>query len=212
MRQGFYAEQAANDDAEHNVKPFKSPIRTLTFDPLRDMIAVGCGGDVWIYTRGFNGYIEHWDHVDHVPMPVLGPAGLVTALLFFRTGLGHSHLFIGYAKAGWSTWESLRNYKRMWRSPNDQTCTIGAAAVSLTRQFIAISTLENSIVTYALKENGPALDTKQEGIYQETIGYRPALPIVITPSGLIMKGTASSEIPIIDSTAGLLYSLHHGAF
>ncbi|KAG8732125.1 hypothetical protein FRC11_000609, partial [Ceratobasidium sp. 423] len=87
------------------IKPLRSPIRCIAFDTFRDMLAIGCDGEVWIYVRSVRSgdtSAEPWDCVDHILAPCAGPASLVTALCFFGTALSCRHLFIGHAKAGWT--------------------------------------------------------------------------------------------------------------
>ncbi|CAE6474938.1 unnamed protein product [Rhizoctonia solani] len=190
---------------------FGSPIRALAFDTLSDSLAVACGGEVTVFVRTLRGHTESWDCVDQIIAPTSEAAGLVTALCFFRTESGRSSLFIGHAMAGWCVWNAPRNYHRTPYVGNGQACTIAAAAISPNARFIAISTLESSIVTYAIQDSALVLDSKREGIYQETTTYRrPITPIAVAVNGLILKGTITGDIPMLDSAAGLLYSLHHG--
>ncbi|KEP48006.1 putative transmembrane protein, partial [Rhizoctonia solani 123E] len=192
------------------LRPFSSPIRVLAFDTISDSLAIACGGEVWIFLRTLRGQTESWDCVDQIAAPTTEAAGLVTALSFFRAESGRSHLFIGHAMAGWCIWNAPRSYHRTPYVGNGQACTIAAAAVALDGLFVAISTLESSIVIYEIKDNTLVLDSKREGIYQEASSYRPITPIAVAPNGLVMKGTIAGNIPMLDSSAGLLFSLHHG--
>ncbi|KAG8714617.1 hypothetical protein FRC11_007775, partial [Ceratobasidium sp. 423] len=192
------------------LKLFDSPIRALDFDSVSDSLAVACGGEVSIFAHALQGNAEFWDCIDQIIAPTGEAAGLVTALSFFRAESGRSNLFIGHAMAGWCIWTAPRNYHRTSYVGNGQACTIAAAAVAPSGLFIAISTLESSIVTYAIQDNALTLDSKREGIYQEATTSRRITPIAVAPSGLVMKGTIAGDIPMLDSAAGLLYSLHHG--
>ncbi|KAB5587471.1 hypothetical protein CTheo_9091 [Ceratobasidium theobromae] len=77
----------------------------------------------------------------------------------------------------------------MWVSCTKQSGSWGAS-------------LEQSIVTYELGPNGPVLGKRQEfPIYEQTT-YRPILPIALTKNNLILKGTASGDVPVLDSKLG----------
>ncbi|CAE6472584.1 unnamed protein product [Rhizoctonia solani] len=191
------------------VKPFKSPIRAIATDTFRDMLSVGCGGEVWIYVRSVEAGIESWVCVDHIPAPCAGAPGLVTALSFFGNNLDRRQLFIGHAKAGWCIWLAPRSYYRTPFTEHGDVCTIGSATISPSEQFIAMATLDNSLVTYALREGGPAIDTQFEVKSRDLTNYRPVLPIVSTSSDLILKGTAVGDIDVLDTRTHSTASLHH---
>ncbi|CEL56344.1 hypothetical protein RSOLAG1IB_11915 [Rhizoctonia solani AG-1 IB] len=176
------------------------------------MLAVACGGEVWIYVRSVGTGTESWDCVDHILAPCAGPPGLVTALCFFGTTLSCRHLFIGHAKAGWTTWLAPRSYHRTPFTEDGDVCTIGSATIPPSEQFIAIATLDNSLVTYSLREGGPDVETHFEVNSREVINYRPVLPIVSTSSELILKGTAVGDIDVLDPRTNSTASLHHGTF
>ncbi|KAG9076531.1 hypothetical protein FS749_011698 [Ceratobasidium sp. UAMH 11750] len=90
-------------------------------------------------------------------------------------------------------------------------CSIGSVTISLDESFVAISTLQQSIVTYSLSEDGLILDSKVEIGFKEGTEYRPILPIAFTSNNLIMKGTTSEGvIPIFDPNTGTSASLNHG--
>ncbi|KAG8706469.1 hypothetical protein FRC11_008204 [Ceratobasidium sp. 423] len=167
------------------VKPLKSPVRALAFDTYRNMLAIACGGEVGIYVRADGTGTESWGCVDHILAPCAGPPGLVTALCFFGTALSRRHLFITHAKASWTT------------------------TIPPSERFIAIATLDNSIVTYSLGEGGPDIATHFEAKSQELTNYRPVLPIVSTSSSLVLKGTAISDIDVLDTRTHATTSFHH---
>ncbi|CAE6387498.1 hypothetical protein BN14_10903 [Rhizoctonia solani AG-1 IB] len=89
---------------------------------------------------------------------------------------------------------------------------IGSATIPPSEQFIAIATLDNSLVTYSLREGGPDVETHFEVNSREVINYRPVLPIVSTSSELILKGTAVGDIDVLDPRTNSTASLHHGTF
>ncbi|KAG8754884.1 ATPase with role in protein import into the ER [Ceratobasidium sp. 423] len=173
------------------------------------MLGIACGGDVSIYVRTDGTGTESWGCMDHIPTPCAGLPGLVTALCFFGTALSHRHLFIGHAKASWMTWLAPRNYHRTPFTEYGDVCSIGSATIPPSERFIAIATLDNSIVTYSLGEGGPDIDTQFDIKSQELTNYRPVLPIVSTSSGLVLKGTAVGDIDILDTRTHATTSLHH---
>ncbi|KAF8601123.1 WD40 repeat-like protein [Ceratobasidium sp. AG-I] len=191
------------------IKALKSPVRALAFDTFRDMLAIACGGETWIYVRSAGGKIETWDCVDHVLAPCAGAPGLVTSLCFFGSALTCRHLFIGHAKAGWTIWLTPRAYKRTPFLASGKICSIGSAAIAASERFIVISTLDQSLVTYALKEGGPVGESHVETPSQEITAYRPVLPVASTSSDLVLKGTSSGDVEILDTRTRSIVSLHH---
>ncbi|KAG8702732.1 hypothetical protein FRC11_011233, partial [Ceratobasidium sp. 423] len=83
------------------------------------------------------------------------------------------------------------------------------ATIPPSERFIAIATLDNSIVTYSLGEGGPDIATHFEAKSQELTNYRPVLPIVSTSSGLVLKGTAVGDIDVLDTRTHATTSFHH---
>ncbi|KAF8594169.1 hypothetical protein BDV93DRAFT_565699 [Ceratobasidium sp. AG-I] len=187
-----------------------SPIRTLAVDTFRGRLAIGCGGDVYIYACSNAGATEKWARIDHVLAPCSGPHGLVTGLCFFGSSLGGLRLFIGHAMAGWNIWTGPHSYRRTPSSLSGQVCSIGSATVSSDGLTIAISTLEQSIVTYLLQDDGPISTSKVEFGYKEKTDYRPIVLIALTANNLVMKGTTSGDVPILDCQSGNTTSLHQG--
>lgn len=95
------------------LKPMAKPIRALSFDPFRNLIAVGCGGDVFIYSQSSAGEGDWWECVEHLRAPRIDHHGLVTALCFFGSSHVQRHLFVGHAMAGF--W---------YAPPPSSSCTI----------------------------------------------------------------------------------------
>ncbi|KAG8714229.1 hypothetical protein FRC11_009326, partial [Ceratobasidium sp. 423] len=193
------------------IKSFKFPIRLLAFDTFRDMIAIACGGEVWIYVRsaGTSTSTENWHCVDHVLAPCPGAPSLVTSLCFFGLALSCRHLFIGHAKAGWTVWLAPRSYKRAPYVQNGKVCTIGSAAISSSEGFIAIATLDQLLTTYTLREGGPVIESRFETGFQDSTNYRPVLPIVSTSNDIILKGTSTGDIEVFEPKTRSMASLHH---
>ncbi|KAG8704968.1 hypothetical protein FRC08_001918 [Ceratobasidium sp. 394] len=105
----------------------------------------------------------------------------------------------------------MAGWKRTPHTTNGQVCTIGSIAVSADETFMAISTLQQSIVTYTLSVDGPVLGSKVEVKYEEGTDYRPIVPVALTPNNLVLKGTVSDGIiSILDTRTGTTSSLKHG--
>jgi hypothetical protein len=81
--------------------PFGLPIKALALDPIHNYLAVGCGGDAFIFSRPLYGGIESWEFLDQVSAPSEGHEALVTSLGFYAQSKPQSQLFIGHAKAGY---------------------------------------------------------------------------------------------------------------
>jgi hypothetical protein len=124
--------------------PFELPIKALALDPVRNHLAVGCGGDTFIFSRPLYGGLESWDFLDHVSAPSEGHEGLVTSLGFCTKSKPQSQLFIGHAKAGYwsvlptiqpqrandliligySVWRGPRNHQQTAYGSNDAVCSM----------------------------------------------------------------------------------------
>ncbi|KAG8740772.1 hypothetical protein FRC12_015881 [Ceratobasidium sp. 428] len=143
---------------------FNLPIIALAFDPIRNFLAVGCGGDVYIFSRPLYGDLEAWELVDHLPSPVEGHEGRLTSLEFYGRSTQRRQLFIGHAKAGF--WVRTTTSGRLMRQiVTSAPCSIsGDAALSADGSFITIATLEHWVVVYPMGENGP--NTQQRYIVQ----------------------------------------------
>ncbi|KAG8719986.1 hypothetical protein FRC09_010282 [Ceratobasidium sp. 395] len=180
---------------------FNLPIIALAFNPIRNFLAVGCGGDVYIFSRPLYGDLEAWELIDHLPSPVEGHEGRLTSLEFYGRPTQRRQLFIGHAKAGFCIWQGPHDYQRTPYEADSNICTIGDAALLGDGSFITIATLEHWVVVYPMGENGP--NTQQRYIVQteEAGSYRPIVPIALRSNNLAMKGTTSGKVHIIDLTS-----------
>ncbi|KAG8698616.1 hypothetical protein FRC08_005803 [Ceratobasidium sp. 394] len=183
-------------------------VRALAFDPLRHMVAVGWGNEVYIYLQSTLNGQEEWRCIDKLPEPCEGNHGIVTTLCFFGRSLGSCRLFIGHAMAGFCVWKAPGDYERTPLGNN--VSSIGSAMISFDERFIAISSLDQSIVTYTLGPGGPVVHEQREFPFHERTEYRPIVPIALTSNNLIFKGTASGEVPILDSVNGPMAPIHLG--
>ncbi|KAG8708236.1 hypothetical protein FRC08_000046 [Ceratobasidium sp. 394] len=185
------------------LKSFNAPISALALDPVRNFLAVGSGGDTSVFSRPASGANDAWDLLDHIPAPAEGRVGLVTALGFLGSSLNSRQLFIGHAKAGFCMWYAPHNYQRTPYSADGSVCTIGSAAFSADGRFIAIATLDHSIVIYPMSQHGPVVRQRQLLQNNEQAGYRPIIPIALA-NNLILKGSTSGRVPIVDLNSGPL--------
>ncbi|KAG8772876.1 hypothetical protein FRC12_002848 [Ceratobasidium sp. 428] len=185
------------------LEPFNLPIKALALDPIRNFLAVGCGGDTYVFSRPLYGDLEAWEPVDHIPAPIEGHEGLVTSLEF-RGNSTQGLLFIGHAKAGFCIWRGPHDYQRTPYEADGNVCTIGSAAFSSDGRFVAIVTLEHSIILYPMNEHGPVIRERHVvELNDEPNHFRPIVPIALGANNLVMRGTASGQVPIIDlSTNG----------
>ncbi|KAG8712252.1 hypothetical protein FRC08_014824 [Ceratobasidium sp. 394] len=173
------------------LKTLNAPICALAVDPLRNLLAVGYGGETSIFSRPIPGSGDSWDLLDHIPAPCEGPHGLVTSLGFIGTSLKERQLFIGHAKAGFCMWHAARDYQRTPYDADGTVCSIGSAAFSADGKFIAIATLDHSLVIYPMSQNGPAIHQRQVLPNQEQSGYRPIIPIALAANNIVLRGSTS---------------------
>ncbi|KAG8716028.1 hypothetical protein FRC09_016102 [Ceratobasidium sp. 395] len=187
----------------------KTSIRALAYDSLRQIIAVGCGAEVHIYSQPKAGKLEDWTCIERIPGPCEGNHGIVTALSFFGKSLETRCLFIGHAMAGFCIWKSPGSFERTAKC--EKVSSIGSAMISSDERLVAIASLDQSIVTYPLGPNGPILRDQREFAFREQSEYSPIVPIALTSSNLIFKGTATGDVPVLDSMNGPMAPIQLGA-
>ncbi|KAG9091914.1 hypothetical protein FS749_016142 [Ceratobasidium sp. UAMH 11750] len=193
------------------LKPFNTPVNALSLDPIRSFLAVGSLGNMFIFSRSVYGDADSWTFVNHIPAPSEERHGLVTALGFYNTPTrSDQQLFIGYAKEGFCVWHGPHNYLRTPYRTDDRVCGIGSAALSSDGQFIAIVTLDHSIVIYPLTPDGPAVPDWQLLPNQEQSGPQPIVPIALADN-LVLRGTTFGVVPIINLQSGPLPPIQDGS-
>ncbi|KAG8687607.1 hypothetical protein FRC08_011886 [Ceratobasidium sp. 394] len=184
----------------------KMSICALAFNPLRHILAAGCGAEVYIYSQSIVSGSEEWNCVERIPGPVCeGNQGIVTALCFFGQSPDNRCLFVGHAMAGFRIWKSPGIYEHTPKAVN--VSSIGSATISSNERFIAISSLDQSIVTYALGPSSPVLHEQREFPFHKRTDYSPIVPIALMSNNLIFKG----DVPILDSTNGPMAPIQLGA-
>ncbi|KAG9094899.1 hypothetical protein FS749_011577 [Ceratobasidium sp. UAMH 11750] len=192
------------------IGPLANQIRSIAFDSsgLHGILAIGHGTRVSIYAQTLPGH--DWTKIDDVLEPCHERAGLVNALLFF--GRSERKLFIGYAEEGWSIlrYGASSETQRIDPKHYSGVCRIGQARLSPDHQTLSISTLDQSIVTYAMGDNGPILDSAREFPLQVPLAYNPILPVAHSSLDLVLGGTSIGNIPIVKSSRAAVPRLHQG--
>ncbi|KAG9085704.1 hypothetical protein FRC07_013321, partial [Ceratobasidium sp. 392] len=165
---------------------------------------VGSAGDTFIFSRPAYADLKSWDFIDHIPAPSEKQDGLVHALGFFGVGMRDRQLFIGYAKEGFSIWHGPGDFQRTPLESENGVCTIASAAFSTDGKFIAILTLEHHVVLYPLTRVGPTIGEQQVLPGDKQSGPRPVVPIALSADNLVLRGSVTGTVPIVDLRMGPL--------
>ncbi|KAG9094638.1 hypothetical protein FS749_012085 [Ceratobasidium sp. UAMH 11750] len=204
-----------NDKHQVTMSPilnqFNQQIWSLAFDPARRLLTVGYGSTVGLFSYSDTGYHSavKWNTVELIKGPCNNESGVVTTLLFYPAEDNGSKLFIGYAQAGWSIWAKPGSVKHINPDSNHNVSRVGCVILSPNQKFLAISTLDHTIVLYALGRNGPLLESMQEFPYEDSASINPIVPVAFPSDGLVLASTACGEVPMIQSTDGEMSLLHH---
>ncbi|KAG8711323.1 hypothetical protein FRC09_020657 [Ceratobasidium sp. 395] len=204
--------QPQNDSNPISLRSILSPmpdqIKCLAVDASQTYLAVAYGTQVAIYQRAAGTGFDSWSFLDRIAKPYDGEEALVHAILFF--GQTPCSLLVGYSGAGMTIWRSPQRfvYYDANRVPN--ICRIGDFALSGTESFIAMTTLDQSAVTYPMTYDGPSLEEINIYDYPDKSRESPALPIAITSSNLILSGTAVGDVSVLYPNGALAFSLHQG--
>ncbi|KAG8709716.1 hypothetical protein FRC09_000502 [Ceratobasidium sp. 395] len=194
------------------LKPFGTAITALALDPLRDMLAVGYGGKVSVISRPPSGREGLWKLLDTIPEPAEGPHATVTALGFVGESLANRRLIAGYAKAGFCTWTAPGEYHSTPYDAKGLVCSIGSAAFSSDGRFVAIATLDHSLVVYPMSQKGgPVVHQRQFLPNLERATHRPIIPIALAANNLVLRGSTTGKVPVVDLQSGPLAPIEHGA-
>ncbi|KAG8781305.1 hypothetical protein FRC12_022009 [Ceratobasidium sp. 428] len=204
--------QPQNDSNPVSLRSILSPmpdqIKCLALDASQTYLAVAYGTQVAIYQRAAGTGFDSWSFLDRIAKPYDGEEALVHAILFF----GHTpcSLLVGYSGAGMTIWRSPQRfvYYDAGRVPN--ICRIGDFALSATESFIAMTTLDQSVVTYPMTYEGPSLDEINVYDYPEKSRESPALPVALTSSNLVLSGTAVGDVVVLYPNGALAFTLHQG--
>ncbi|KAG8725847.1 hypothetical protein FRC11_001360 [Ceratobasidium sp. 423] len=113
-------------------------------------------------------------------------------------------LFIGHAKAGYCVWRSPHDYRRTPYVKGGPVCSIGSATMATDGSFIVIITLDHSTVVYPVDHDGPKLNEGRVYANHEQAGYRPIIPVTLAANRMVLKGSTSGQVPIMDLLNGPL--------
>ncbi|KAG8691147.1 hypothetical protein FRC11_006423 [Ceratobasidium sp. 423] len=186
------------------LQSFKAPVSTIALDNTGNQLAIGCGGEAFIFARPVFGSVESWDLVDHVSAPSDGHYSLITAMAYSGSTPEQRHLFIGHAKAGYCVWRSPRDYRRTPYIKGGLVCSIGSATMATDGSFIVIITLDHSTVVYPVDQDGPKLNEARVYPNHEPAGYRPIVPVTLAANRMVLKGSTSGQVPVMDLLNGPL--------
>ncbi|QRW13279.1 transmembrane protein [Ceratobasidium sp. AG-Ba] len=193
------------------LKLFGAAVTALALDPLRNMLAVGYAGKTSIISRPPSGHDGLWKILDTIPEPCEGPHGTVTTIGFVGESFTNRRLIIGHAKAGFCTWTAPGEYHSTPYDPQGLVCSIGSATFSIDGRFIAIATLDHSLVIYPMSQKGgPVVHQRQALPNYEHATHRPIIPIALAANNLVLRGSTTGKVSIIDLQSGPLAPLEHG--
>ncbi|KAG8783896.1 hypothetical protein FRC12_019243 [Ceratobasidium sp. 428] len=181
---------------------FNQQIRLLAFDHDLGLLAVAYANIValYVYKAKAKDREPTWDALELIKGPYNDEDGLVNALFFYPSETGSSNLFVGYAKAGWSIRSHSGFVRRVSPDLSHNVCQIGSVALSHNKDRIAITTLDRTIVVYALESDGPLLSSMKEFYYEDSATITPIVPVAFTPDGLTLGGTACGDVIVLQST------------
>ncbi|KAG8724184.1 hypothetical protein FRC09_020916 [Ceratobasidium sp. 395] len=168
------------------LSPMPDQIKCIVLDSSQSYLAVAYGTQVAIYQRAAGAGFDSWTLIDRIAKPCEGEPALVHAVVFF--GPMPCSLLVGYAEAG----------------------IVRSLALSRDECFIAIATLDQSVVTYPMSHDGPCIEEMHEYEHSERAPRSPTLPIVLTSSNLLISGTAVGDIPVLYPNVAPAFSLHQG--
>ncbi|KAG8735076.1 hypothetical protein FRC10_011012 [Ceratobasidium sp. 414] len=91
-----------------------------------------------------------------------------------------------------------------------ESCS-GDVSLSADERFIAMTTLDQSVVTYPMSHDGPSIEEINIYEFPEKSRESPTLPVALTPSNLVLSGTAVGDVAVVYPNAALAFSLHQSA-
>ncbi|KEP49003.1 hypothetical protein V565_110520, partial [Rhizoctonia solani 123E] len=185
-------------------------IRALALNLEEQTLAVGYGTTVSLLKRlGESKETGTWDLTQRIPGSVYDKGGLVASLLYFPGPSDRLSLLVLYAECGFGIWKASGDFNMI--SANSETCRVGDASITSNADTLAISTLDQTLVTYPLVKAGPVLMGKREYVYPEQVSHYPVVPVGITETGLAFGGTTKGRVPVISMHEEKVQSLiQHG--
>ncbi|CAE6478880.1 unnamed protein product [Rhizoctonia solani] len=173
-------------------------IRALALNLEEQTLAVGYGTTVSLMKRILksegNGT---WDLTQRIPGLVHDKSGLVASLLYFPGPSDRLSLLVLYTESGFGIWKASGDFSVI--AASSETCRVGDASITPKADTLAISTLDQTLVTYPLVQAGPVLIGKREYVYPEQVSHYPIVPVGITENGLAFGGTTNGRVPVIST-------------
>ncbi|EUC67077.1 DnaK family protein, partial [Rhizoctonia solani AG-3 Rhs1AP] len=180
------------------LSPFSQRIRNLALDTSNSILAVGYGNTVALHASNTVKGKVTWRPIELIQGPAHNRSGLVNSLTFFPARNGSSQLLVAYAEAGWSIWNPCGTVRHINPAVHHNVCRVGRASLSIDRRMIIFSTLDRSVVTYPLNDDGPVLTGKKEYASGDRDTCSIVVPVEITPDGFLLTGTTLGEVSIIE--------------
>ncbi|KAG8731136.1 hypothetical protein FRC10_002012 [Ceratobasidium sp. 414] len=169
-------------------------VRSMKVDASWTHLAIAYGTSVAIHQCAAGTGFDSWDFVDRVTKPSGEPEYLIHGLCWFRQT--PCKLLIGYVEAGMGIWESPQQVHFLEKDlPN--TCSIRDFSLSGDESFLAVMTLEQTVVTYPMSHYGPILEEANIYEYPKTTSKMLVLPVMISSSNLVLCGTVVSEVNVV---------------
>ncbi|KAG8712229.1 hypothetical protein FRC11_000668, partial [Ceratobasidium sp. 423] len=176
---------------------FPHQICALAVNLDEHMLAVGYGTTVALLNRIKTEGGGVWDLTQRIPGLIHDKGGLVASLLYFPGPSNRLSLLVLYTEAGFGVWKASGDFSVIPAS--NGTCRVGDGSITPNGGILAISTLDQTVVTYPLDENGPILAEKREYTNPEHVSQYPVVPIGITQDGLAFGGTTRGQVPVIST-------------
>ncbi|KAG8683750.1 hypothetical protein FRC11_013124, partial [Ceratobasidium sp. 423] len=170
-------------------------IRALAVNLEEHTLAVGYGMTIALMNRTKVEGNGTWDLTQRIPGSVDDKSGLVASLLYFPGPSNRLSLLVLYTESGFGVWKASGDFSIIPASSG--TCRVGSGSITSDGGTLAISTLDQTLVTYSLDENGPILAEKREYINPEPVSQYPVVPAGITEDGLAFGGTTKGQVLVI---------------
>ncbi|CAE6506378.1 unnamed protein product [Rhizoctonia solani] len=184
------------------LSPFPQRIRNLALDMNDSILAVGYGNTVALHASNTVKRKVAWHPIELIQGPAHNRSGLVNTLTFFPTRSGSSRLLVAYAEAGWSIWNPCGTVRHINPAVHHNVCRVGRVSLSIDERMIIFSTLDRSVVTYPMNDDGPVLTGKKEYANGDRDNCSLIVPVAMTQDGFLLTGTALGEVSIIEIKDG----------
>ncbi|KAG8714468.1 hypothetical protein FRC11_008344 [Ceratobasidium sp. 423] len=179
-------------------------IRALAVNLKEHTLAIGYGTTVALMNRENDGD-GAWDHIERIPGSLYNRSGLVASLIYFPGPSDRLSLLILYTEAGFGVRKASGDFNMIPASTG--TCRVGEGSIGPNGRTLAISTLDQTLVTYPLNESGPILAEKREYVNPEQVSQYPVVPVGITEDGLAFGGTTTGQVSVVSTQAEKVQTL-----